>query len=155
MFLDEKEVIDAEEVEETETKEEAKEEKAEETKTESSNGGSKYHLIRENFNKALKFAIIGLGIETIVWILTAIFGTVIDNNVVNIINCLILAAGCAGLVFVGIVELKLFLNETNPKHTEDVASFVISLVAFIIAFLSALWFGIDSIQSLIWFFRGL
>ena len=149
-FEEEKEVIEAEEVKEEETKEETKAE-------ENTNSGDKpkYHLIRENFNKALKFAIIGLGIETIVWILTAIFGTVIDNNVVNIINCLILAAGCAGLVFVGIVELKLFINETNPKHTEDIASFIISLVAFIIAFLSALWFGIDSIESLIWFFRGL
>ena len=149
-FEEEKEVIEAEEVKEEETKEETKAE-------ENTNSGDKpkYHLIRENFNKALKFAIIGLGIETVVWILSAIFGTVIDNNVVNIINCLILAAGCAGLVFVGIVELKLFINDTNPKHNEDIASFIISLVAFILAFLSALWFAIDSIESLIWFFRGL
>ncbi len=157
MFEDEKEVVEeTNEVEETkeaevvETKEEAKE-----GSTTTSNGGSKYHLIKENFNKALKFAIIGCGIDTIVWILTAIFGSVIDNNVVNIINCVILAAGCAGLVFVGIVELKLFMNATNPKRGEDLASFLISLIAFILCFLSAFWFAIDSIQSLVWFFRGL
>lgn len=150
MYLeDEKELVEAEEVKEEETKEE--------TKEESNNQGDKpkYHLIRPNFNKALKFAIIGLGIETIVWILAAIFGTVIDNNIVNILDCVLQAAGCAGLVFVGIVELKLFINETNPKHTEDIASFIISLVAFILAFLSAFWFAINSIESLIAFFRGL
>ena len=152
MFLeDEKEVVEAEEEKEEETKEETK---AEETKSES-NGGTKYHIIRENFNKALKFAIIGLAIETIAWILVAIFGTVIDNNVHNILNCVVEAAACAGLVFVGIVELKLFMAETNPKRTEDLASFIISLVAFILAFLSAFWFAIDSIQSLVWFFQGL
>ena len=154
MFDEEKDVV--EETKEEETKEEVVETKTEEAPAQSeSNGGTKYHLIKENFNKALKFAIIGCGIDTIVWILTAIFGSVIDNNVVNIINCVILAAGCAGLVFVGIVELKLFMNATNPKRGEDLASFLISLIAFILCFLSAFWFAIDSIQSLVWFFRGL
>ena len=150
MFLEEeKDVVETEEVKDAEIVEEKKEENT------NNNGGTKYHLIRENFNKALIWAIIGLGIQTVVWILTAIFGTAIDGNVVNIIQCIILAAGCAGMVFVGIVELKLFLNKTNPKHTEDIASFIISLVAFILAFLTVGWWAFDSIDSLISFFRGL
>ena len=148
MFLEEeKEIVEAEEVKETETKSE------EEKKDDSSK--PKYHLIRENFNKALKWAIIGLGIQTVVWILTAIFGTVIEHNVYNLLNCLTLAAGCAGMVFVGIVEFRLFLDKTNPKHTEDIASFIISLVAFIIAFLTAGYWAFSSIDSLIGFMRGL
>ena len=150
MFEDnEKDVVETEEVKDAEVvDEEVKDES-------SSNGKPKYHLIRENFNKALLWAIIGLGIQTVVWVLTAIIGTVIDNNVVNIIQCVILAAGCVGMVFVGIVEFKLFLNKTNPKHNEDIASFIISLVAFIIAFLTVGWWAFDSIDSLICFFRGL
>ena len=146
MYLEEeKDVIEAEEVKEEETNKE----------TTNNNEGPKYHLIRENFNKALIWAIIGLGIETLVWILTAIFGTALDGNIVNILDCVVFAAGCAGLVFVGIVEVKLFINKTNPKHTEDIASFIISLVAFILAFLTAFWYGIESIRALIDFFRGL
>lgn len=153
MFEDnEKEVIETEETNEVEAKEETKEE----TKTENtSNGGTKYHLIRENFNKALKWAIIGCAIDTLAWILVAIFGSVIDNNIENLLCSIVYAASCAGLVIVGIVELKLFINNTNPKKNEDIASFVISLVAFILAFLSAFGFGISSIQNLVWFFRGL
>ncbi len=153
MFEDnEKEVVEAEETNEIEVKEEAKEEKND---TSNTNGGTKYHLIRENFNPALKFAIIGAGIETVVWILTAIFDAIIDNNAINIINSVIFAAGCGALIFVGVVELNLFRNKTNAKRNEDLASFLISLIAFILCFLSALWFGIDAIQSLVWFFRGL
>lgn len=151
MFEDnEKEVIEAEE---TEAKEEPKKEEAKAETT--SNGGTKYHLIRENFNKALKFAIIGCGIDTVVWILVAIFGSVIDNNIENLICSLIYAAGCAGLIFVGIVELKLFIGQTNPKKGEDLASFLISLITFILAFICAFWFAIDAIEYLVWFLRGL
>ena len=146
-MLEEKETIEDEEVKEEETKTEA------DKKDDSSK--PKYHLIRENFNKALMWAIIGLGIQTVVWILTAVFGTVIDNNVYNLLNCLTLAAGCAGMVFVGIVELRLFMDKTNPHHTEDIASFIISLVAFIIAFLTAGYWAFSSIDSLISFIKGL
>ena len=149
MYLEEeKEVIEAEEIKEEETK-------SEEEKKDDSTNSPKYHLIRENFDKALKWAIIGVGIQTIVWIITAILGTVIDHNVVHLIDCIILAAGCAAIIFVGMVEFKLFLNKTNPKHTEDIASFIISLVAFIIAFLTAGWWFFDSIDSLVRFVKGL
>lgn len=149
MFEDnENEVIEAKEVKE--------EEKKEEKVDASNNSGTKYHLIRENFNKALMWAIIGLGIETVVGILLAIFGAMLDEkNVFNLIQCIIYGAGCAGLVLVGVVELTLFLNKTNPDRDKDIASFIISLVAFIIAFLSALGFGISSITNLIDFFRFL
>ena len=153
MFEDnEKDVIEAEETEaeEVEVKEETK--KVDAT---SSNNGTKYHLIRENFNKALKFAIIGCGIDTVVWILVAIFGSAIEENVSNIICSLIYAAGCAGLIFVGIVELKLFIGHTNPKKGEDLASFLISLITFILAFICAFWFAVDTIEYLVWFLRGL
>jgi len=147
MYLEEeKEVIEAEEVKEEETKEETKSE---------SGSTTKYHLIRENFNKALCWAIIGLGVQTVVWILTAIFGTVIDNNIVNILDFIVLACGIAAMIVVGTIEIKLFFNKTNPKHTEDIASFIISLVAFIIAFLTAGWWGFDAIDSLVRFFKGL
>ena len=154
MFEDnEKEVIEAEETNEVETKEEKTETKAEETS--SNNGGKKYHLIQENFKKALMWAIIGCGAMTVVWILDAIFVAVIDNNVENIVCSAIYALGCAAMIFVGIVELKLFLGKTNEKKGEDLASFLISLIAFIIAFITAFWFVIDSIQRLVWFIRGL
>lgn len=151
MFEDnEKEVVETEEIKEEETK-------AEETKTEETaqKSGTKYHLIQENFKKALMWAIIACGIDTVVWILTAIFDGVIDNNVCNILDCVIYGAGCAGLIFAGIVELKLFIGKTNPNKGVDLASFLISLITFILAFICAFWFGIDSIQHLVWFFRGL
>ena len=156
MFEDnEKEVIEAEETNEVETKaEETKTEtKAEETS--SNNGGKKYHLIQENFKKALMWAIIGCAAMTIIWILDAIFCAVIEGNAENIVISAIYAVGCAAMIFVGIVELKLFLGETNAKRGEDLASFLISLIAFIIAFITAFWFGIDAIQRLVWFIRGL
>ncbi|MCR5462399.1 MAG: hypothetical protein K6E87_04965 [bacterium] len=140
---EEKDVIEAEEVKETETKTEDK-------KDESNNGKKEYHIIKENFNKALIWAIIGLAIQTVIVIFLTIINHTIDNEGVRLlINCIGDAIQCAGLVIVGIVELRLFLNETNPKRDKDIASFIISLVAFILAFLTALYAGIESIRELV------
>ena len=144
MYLEEeKDVIEAEEVKETETK-------AEEKKDDSNNGKKEYHIIKENFNKALIWAIIGLAIQTVMIIFLTIINHTIDNEGVRLlINCIGDAIQCAGLVIVGVVELRLFLNETNPKRDKDIASFIISLVAFILAFLTALYAGIESIRELV------
>lgn len=144
MYLEEeKDVIEAEEVKETETK-------AEEKKDDTNNGKKEYHIIKENFNKALIWAIIGLAIQTVMIIFLTIINHTIDNEGVRLlINCIGDAIQCAGLVVVGVVELRLFLNETNPKRDKDIASFIISLVAFILAFLTALYTGIESIRELV------
>lgn len=145
MYLEEeKEIVEAEEIKETETKSE------EEKKDDSNNGKKEYHIIKENFNKALIWAIIGLAIQTVIVIFLTIINHTVDNEGVRLlINCIGDAIQCAGLVVVGIVELRLFLNETNPKRDKDIASFIISLVAFILAFLTALYAGIESIRELV------
>ena len=153
MYLDEeKEVVETEEVKDAEVVE-AKEEKTEAT---NNSGKKEYHIIKENFNKALVWAIIGLAIQTIVIIFLTIINHTIDNEPVRlIINFVGDAVQCAGLVVVGVVELKLFLNNTNPNRDKDLASFIISLVAFILAFLTALYAGIEAIRDLIGFFMSL
>ena len=138
----ENEVVEAE-TNEVEAKEEAKAEQKE------SNGASKYHLIKENFNKALTFAIIICAIDLVHGILAAC--GVSGNLPWLIINCVCVA----GLVVFGIFSLLLFIRKTNPKRNEDLASFIISLVAFILAFLFALWFFGDAIRNLIGFFKEL
>lgn len=151
MYLEEeKEAIEAEEIKETETKNE------EEKKDESNSGKKEYHIIKENFNKALIWAIIGLAIQTVVIIFLTIINHTIDHEPTRlIINFVGDAVQCAGLVVVGVVELKLFLNNTNPNKDKDLASFIISLVAFILAFLTALYAGIEAIRDLIGFFISL
>ena len=151
MYLDEeKEIIEAEEVKETETKAE------EEKKDDSNNGKKEYHIIKENFNKALTWAIIGLAIQTIINIILTIINHTVDHEPTRlIINFVGNAAECGGLVVVGVVELKLFLNNTNPNRDKDLASFIISLVAFILAFLSALYTGVEAIRALVGFFMSL
>ena len=151
MYLEEeKEVIEAEEVKETETKSE------EEKKDDSNNGKKEYHIIKENFNKALIWAIIGLAIQTVILIFLTIINHTVDHESTRlIINSIGDAIQCAGLVVVGIVELRLFLNNTNPNRDKDLASFIISLVAFILAFLSALYSGVEAIRALVGFFMSL
>ncbi len=115
----------------------------------SNNGGSKYHLIQPNFTMSIVFAAIVLGLELLHSILAACG---INGNLPwMIIN----AVFTAGAVVVGILALKLFLRETNPKRNEDLASFIISMVAFILAFCFVLWFGFDCIRNTIGFFRDL
>ena len=127
-------------------------EQKEENKSSNNGGKKEYHLIKENFNKAIIWGIIGLGIITVIEILIAVFNAVIDNNILNLIRAILNAVECGGLIVVGIVELKLFINDTNPNRDKDIASFIISLVAFIIAFLTAVSSGIEVIRNLIWFF---
>lgn len=150
MYLEEeKDVIEAEEVKETETK-------SEEKKDDSNNGKKEYHIIKENFNKALIWAIIGLAIQTVIIIFLTIINHTIDHEATRlIINSIGDAIQCAGLIVVGIVELRLFINNTNPNRDKDIASFIISLVAFILAFLTALYAGIEALKELIGFFQNL
>ena len=154
MFEDnEKEVVETEETNEVA---EVKEEKQEEKKDDSNNGKKEYHIIKENFNKALIWAIIGLAIQTVILIFLTIINHTVDHESTRlIINSIADAVQCAGLVVVGIVELRLFLNNTNPNRDKDLASFIISLVAFILAFVTALYAGVESLRELIGFFRSL
>ena len=127
-------------------------EETNETKTEnssSSNGGSKYHLIQPNFTMSIVFAAIACGLELIHSILAAC--GVSGDLAWMIINAIF----TAGAIVVGVLALKLFLKETNPKRGEDLASFIISLCAFIIAFCLAIWFGADCLRNTINFFRSL
>ena len=135
-MAEEKEVIEAEEV------------KEEETKKETSNGGTKYHLIRENFNRALTFAIVILGITTLHFILEFCVDGNLPWFIINVICT-------AGLIVFGVLSLKLFLDQANPNRNKDLATFIIVLVAFIYAFLMALVYGTDGIRNLIGFIRDL
>ena len=153
MYLDEeKETVETVEANEVEVVE-AKEEKTEST---NNNGKKEYHIIKENFNKALCWAIIGLAIQTIIVIFLTIINHTVDHEPTRlIINSIGDAIQCGGMVLVGVIELRLFLNKTNPNRDKDLASFIISLVAFIIAFLTALYCGIEALRELIDFFRSL
>ena len=128
--------------EEKETQVEKKEEN-----NSNNNDGSKYHLIKENFNKALFFAIVICAIDLLHGILAAC-------GVKGNLPWLIINVVCAaGLIVFGILSLLLFLKATNPKRNEDLASFIISLVAFILAFVVALYFCIDGTRNLIGFIK--
>lgn len=130
--------------EEKETKEvETKEE------TSSNNGGKKYHLIKENFNKSLFFAIV---IAAIITVHTILEYCGIHGN----LPWLIINIACtAGLVVFGVLTLVLFLHTTNKKRGEDITSFIISLVAFIVAFVFVFLYGVDAIRNFIGFIRDI
>lgn len=121
-----------------------------ETKTEntsSNNGGKKYHLIKENFNKALTYAIIVAAIITLHAILEAC-------RVSGNLPWLIINIACtAGLVVFGIITLVFFLKTANVKRNEDLTTFIISLVAFIVAFVFALYYCIDGTRNLVGLFH--
>ena len=125
------------------------EEKETKEETSSNNGGKKYHLIQPNFTMSIVYAAIVCGIELIHSILAACgIGGNLTWMIINIVCA-------AGEIVVGILALKLFLRETNPKRNEDLASFIISMVAFIIAFVLALWFCIDGTRNIVGFIHEL
>ena len=125
------------------------EEKETKQETSSNNGGKKYHLIQPNFTMSIVYAAIVCAIELLHSILAAC--GISGNLPWMIINI----ACAAGEIMVGILALRLFLKETNPKRNEDLASFIISLVAFIVAFVLALYFCIDGTRNLIGFIRDI
>ena len=108
---------------------------------------NKINKIKENFNKAICWAVIGLAIITFFSIFLTIINHTVDNEKVRlVINLICDMAQCGGLTLGGVIELKLFLNKTSPSKEKDIASFVISLVAFILAFLAAL----GQLYNVIW-----
>lgn len=129
-----------------------------ETKTEntsSNNGGKKeYHINKDNFKKALTLAIIGLALQTIIWITEAIINNTVDHTGLRLtLNIVFDAAGLAGMLIIGIMSLKFFLGTVNQEKDHDIATWIIVLVTFIIAFLCALAFAFNTLSETIDLFR--
>ena len=142
MYLEEeKETVETEEVKDAEVVEEKKE----------NNGGKKeYHINKENFKKALTLAIIGLALQTIIWIIEAIINNTVDHTGLRItLNLVFDGVGLAGMLIIGIMSLKFFLGTVNQEKDHDIATWIIVLVTFIIAFLCALAFAINVLRETI------
>ena len=141
------------ETKEVETKE-VKDAEVVEEKKENNGGKKEYHINKENFKKALTLAIIGLALQTIIWIIEAIINNTVDHNGLRLtLNIVFDAAGLAGMLIIGIMSLKFFLGTVNQEKDHDIATWIIVLVTFIIAFLCALAFAFNILTETIDLFR--